>query len=74
MDAKEGAPFRCIVVTFGEWVSIMRKRKKLKQKELAAKYMIDISLISKLENDKYDPPPAIRKDLCEFLGDVEIVP
>lgn len=54
--------------TFGQALRALRRSKGVTQRELAKEVGVDFSYISKLENDKMDPPAAdtIVK-ICEML-------
>ena len=56
-------------MTFGHALKTLRRSKEVSQRELAARVNIDFSYISKIENDRMQPPAAdtIEK-LCEALG------
>ena len=54
--------------TFGQTLKVIRRKKDVTQRELAAAVGVDFSYISKIENDRMPPPAAdtIVK-ICEVL-------
>ncbi len=54
--------------SMGKRIEFFRKRKELKQKELAEKLKLkSISAISDWESDKTSPKPAMMLELCKVL-------
>ena len=47
-----------MAATFGQLLRTLRRSKDVSQRELAAKTGVDFSYISKLENDRLQPPAA----------------
>ncbi len=56
------------VKTFGELIKQARKEKKYNQRELADKLGIDFTYLSKLENERGNPPKEdIIRQLAQYL-------
>ena len=60
--------------TFGPRVRTLRKAAKMTQRELAVKVGVDVTYISKMENDRLEHPPSLRtlRDLAAALGADEL--
>lgn len=57
------------VKTFGEVIKEARKKKKYSQRELADKLGIDFTYLSKLENERGNPPKEdIIRQLAQYLN------
>ena len=56
------------VTTFGELIKQARKRKQYSQRELADRLGIDFTYLSKLENERGNPPKEeIIRQLAQYL-------
>ena len=60
--------------TFGPRIHALRKAAKMTQRELAEKVGVDVTYISKMENDRLEHPPSLRtiRDLATALGADEL--
>lgn len=57
-----------VIKTFGELIKQARKEKKYSQRELADKLGIDFTYLSKLENERGNPPKEdIIRQLAQYL-------
>lgn len=57
-------------MSFGVLVRRLRKEKNVSQRELAAQVSVDYTYISKIENDKMDPPSeATIIKMAKVLGE-----
>jgi HTH-type transcriptional regulator, competence development regulator len=56
-------------ITYGKLLKELRRQKGVAQRDLAASVGVDFSYISKIENDRLQPPSADTTiKICEALG------
>jgi len=56
-------------ITYGKLLKELRRQKGVAQRDLAASVGVDFSYISKIENDRLQPPSADTTiKICESLG------
>jgi len=56
-------------ITYGQLLKELRRQKGVAQRDLAERVGVDFSYISKLENDRLQPPAADTTiKICEVLG------
>lgn len=61
-------------ITFGRRVRLLRLSLSLTQRELAERVGVDVTYISKMENDRLEHPPSLRaiQDIAAVLGADEL--